>query len=168
MSLRMCRWLLHPGRELRHGYWVWKHRAFFWCLHLEATSLIACSQEKKNKKTQKRTTTRKKRKILFSTCLPWLLWSHSVLVCLFLSFLSFPFITTGTNSFTDTDVSLLCAWRQNKKQKHFNKRYENIEMSASVMQDWDDDTDLYTWDECAGSFSLFHRWWEASLCEDGY
>lgn len=122
--------LLHPGRALlRYGYRVWKHRAFFWCLHLEATSLIACSQEKTNKQQQQ------KRKILFLTCLPWLLWSHSVLVCLLLSFLSFPFITTGTNSFTDTVVSLLCAWRQKNKRKP--AKGMKILKCLSVTQDWD-------------------------------
>lgn len=154
--------LLHAGRALRHGYWVWKRRAFFWCLHLEATSPIACSQEK-NKQQQKR-------KILFLTCLPWLLWSHSVLVCLLLSFLSFPFITTGTNSFTDTVVCLLCAWRQKTKQ---NKRKPTKGMKLSkCLRVWcgtgtgeDDDTDLYAWDWCAASFSSFHRWREDSLCK---
>lgn len=65
----------------------------------------------------------------------------SVSVCLLLSFLSFPFITTGTNRFADAVVSRLCAWRPKKKRKKErktdDKRSENTETSASAMQDWD-------------------------------
>lgn len=74
ITLHSCRWgsplcsgllqnpnrlpaLLPPGRMLPHGYSVWKHRAFFWCLDLGAASLVPLSVKK----------------IHFSICLPWLL-----------------------------------------------------------------------------------------------
>lgn len=62
---------------------------------------------------------------------------------------SFLFMTTGTNRFAESVVSLLCAWRQKKakqKQRKAYKRYGNnvCECDAGLGTGEDDDTDLYT------------------------
>lgn len=53
---------------------------------------------------------------------------------------SFLFMTTGTNRFAESVVSLLCAWRQKKQNKNKGKpmvKPEGMEiMFVSVMQDW--------------------------------
>lgn len=111
---------------------------------------------------------RQKKKILFSTCLPWLLWGRSLLVFFLFFFalfsIPFAFITTGTNSFTVSErlaimLSVSCAHGGKKSRRKPTKDVKRL--SVSVTQDrggrgrWHRFIRLRL-----ASFSLFLRWWE--------
>lgn len=134
-SSRACKRLqalLLPGRALRYGYWVWKHRAFFWCLHLEATSPIALLKKKTKKNKQQKKGKSSFRHVYRGCCEATLFWC----VCFCLSFLSLLLLLAQIVLLILLSV---CCVHGDKKteQKKADKRYETIEMSASVMQDWD-------------------------------
>lgn len=99
-----------------------------WVFSLESQGLLLVPRPRSHitgPSLSKNKPTNNKKNVLFSTCLPWLLWSHTVSACLLCFSFLFLLLLVAQNVFIvlkkkshGNVVSLMCAWREKRNKTH--------------------------------------------------